>query len=61
MIRFLQKPGPVKKYVLGGILVVVSLTMVTYLIPGGIQRFSWRNLVHARRSGESRRPGNHRP
>jgi len=35
MIRFLQKPGPVKKYVLGGILVIVSLTMVTYLIPGG--------------------------
>ncbi|HKD84164.1 MAG TPA: peptidyl-prolyl cis-trans isomerase [Terriglobales bacterium] len=35
MIRFLQKPGPVKKFVLGGILVIVSLTMVTYLVPGG--------------------------
>ena len=36
MIRFLQKPGPVKKYVLGGILVFVCLAMSTYLIPGGI-------------------------
>src|SRR5271165_7091412 len=35
MIRFLQKPGPIKKIVLGGIIVVVGITMVTYLIPGG--------------------------
>ena len=36
MLRFLQKPGPIKKYVLGGILVFVCLAMSTYLIPGGI-------------------------
>ena len=36
MLRFLQKPGPVKKYVLGGILVFVCVAMSTYLIPGGI-------------------------
>jgi len=36
MIKFLQKPGPVKKYVLGGILVFVCLAMSTYLIPGGV-------------------------
>lgn len=36
MLRFLQKPGPVKKYVLGGVLVFVCLAMSTYLIPGGI-------------------------
>ena len=35
MIRFLQKPGPVKKIVLGGILVVVCVMMVITLIPGG--------------------------
>lgn len=34
MIKFLQTPGKVKKYVLGGILVVICLAMVTYLIPG---------------------------
>ncbi len=36
MLRFLQKPGPLKKYILGGILVFVCLAMSTYLIPGGI-------------------------
>ena len=35
MIRFLQKPGPIKKIVLGGILVVVCVMMVITLIPGG--------------------------
>ena len=33
MIRFLQTPGPVKKFVLGGILVVVTISMVWYLVP----------------------------
>ncbi|HTZ89663.1 MAG TPA: peptidyl-prolyl cis-trans isomerase [Alloacidobacterium sp.] len=36
MIRFLQQPGRIKKYVLGGILVFVCLAMCTYLIPGGL-------------------------
>ena len=35
MIRFLQKPGPIKKIVLGGLLVVVCVMMVITLIPGG--------------------------
>src|SRR5271166_5604337 len=35
MLRFLQKPGPIKKIVLGGILVVVCVMMVITLIPGG--------------------------
>src|SRR5271166_6010270 len=35
MIRFLQKPGPIKKIVLGGILLVVCVMMVITLIPGG--------------------------
>ncbi len=35
MIRFLQTEGPLKKYVLGGILVFVCLAMSAYLIPGG--------------------------
>ena len=35
MIRFLQRPGPLKKYLLGGILVIISATMVITLIPGG--------------------------
>jgi peptidyl-prolyl cis-trans isomerase D len=45
MLRFLQKPGPIKKYVLGGILVVVSVTMVTYLIPGGFTDYLRGNLT----------------
>lgn len=36
MIRFLQTPGPVKKIVLGGILVVICAAMVIVLVPGGI-------------------------
>ena len=35
MIRFLQKPGPIKKIVLGGLLVIVCVMMVVTLIPGG--------------------------
>jgi peptidyl-prolyl cis-trans isomerase D len=35
MLRFLQKPGPIKKIVLGGILVIVCVMMVITLIPGG--------------------------
>src|SRR5271167_142295 len=35
MIRFLQKPGPLKKIILGGILVIVCVMMVITLIPGG--------------------------
>jgi peptidyl-prolyl cis-trans isomerase D len=35
MIKFLQKEGPLKKYVLGGILVFICLAMSAYLIPGG--------------------------
>jgi peptidyl-prolyl cis-trans isomerase D len=33
MIRFLQTPGPIKKFVLGGILIIISLAMLVYLIP----------------------------
>lgn len=35
MIRFLQTPGPFKKYVLGGILVVICISMAWYVLPGG--------------------------
>jgi peptidyl-prolyl cis-trans isomerase D len=35
MIRFLQTPGPIKKIVLGGILLVVCGAMLVYLIPSG--------------------------
>ncbi|HEV2401304.1 MAG TPA: peptidyl-prolyl cis-trans isomerase [Candidatus Sulfotelmatobacter sp.] len=33
MIRFLQTPGPVKKYVLGGLLVLMTVAMCWYLVP----------------------------
>src|SRR5260370_15350732 len=33
MIRFLQTPGPVKKYALGAILLVICVSMVWYLVP----------------------------
>jgi peptidyl-prolyl cis-trans isomerase D len=45
MIRFLQEPGPVKKYVLGGILIVFCLSLVTYLIPGGIGDYFGNGLT----------------
>jgi len=35
MIRFLQTPGPVKKYILGGLLVLITVSMVWYLVPSG--------------------------
>jgi len=35
MIRFLQTPGPVKKFVLGGLLLLVTVSMVWYLVPSG--------------------------
>jgi len=33
MIRFLQTPGPLKKYLLGGILLLMCVSMVWYLVP----------------------------
>ena len=36
MIRFLQKPGPLKKILLGGILVVICVMMIITLVPGGL-------------------------
>jgi peptidyl-prolyl cis-trans isomerase D len=36
MIRFLQTPGPTKKIVLGGLLLVICAAMVVTLVPGGI-------------------------
>src|SRR5437588_2795242 len=36
MIRFLQTPGPTKKIVLGGLLLVICAAMVITLVPGGV-------------------------
>jgi peptidyl-prolyl cis-trans isomerase D len=36
MIRFLQKPGPLKKIILGGVLLVICVMMVITLVPGGM-------------------------
>ena len=33
MIRFLQTPGPLKKYLLGGLLLLMTVSMVWYLVP----------------------------
>jgi peptidyl-prolyl cis-trans isomerase D len=33
MIRFLQTPGPLKKYLLGGLLMLITVSMVWYLVP----------------------------
>ena len=33
MIRFLQTPGPIKKYLLGGLLLLITVSMVWYLVP----------------------------
>jgi peptidyl-prolyl cis-trans isomerase D len=35
MIRFLQTPGPFQKYFLGGLLLVICVSMVWYLVPNG--------------------------
>lgn len=35
MIRFLQTPGPFKKYVLGGLLILITVAMCWYLVPSG--------------------------
>ncbi len=55
MIRFLQTPGPIKKVVLGGILVVISLAMLVYLIPSsGNQSFGNPNAhIVAQVDGEN--------
>jgi peptidyl-prolyl cis-trans isomerase D len=34
MIRFLQTPGPIKKFILGGLLTIISAFMVITLVPG---------------------------
>ena len=36
MIRFLQTPGPMKKIILGGMLLMICAAMVITLVPGGI-------------------------
>src|SRR6185312_3570520 len=36
MIRFLQTPGPVKKIVLGGLLLLICASMVIAFVPGGV-------------------------
>ncbi len=36
MIRFLQTPGPLKKIILGGLLLLICGAMVITLVPGGI-------------------------
>jgi peptidyl-prolyl cis-trans isomerase D len=55
MIRFLQTPGPIKKIVLGGILVIISLAMLVYLIPSsGNQGFGNPNShIVAQVNGEN--------
>ncbi len=40
MIRFLQTQGRLQKYLLGGILVFVSVMMCMYLVPGFLDAFS---------------------
>lgn len=41
MIRFLQTPGPIKKVVLGGLLLIICGAMVVTLIPGGLGSDLW--------------------
>ncbi len=36
MIRFLQTPGPAKKIILGGLLLIVCVMMIITLVPGGM-------------------------
>src|SRR5258706_1087068 len=40
MIRFLQTPGPIKKAVLGSMLLVIAAAMVITLVPGGFDFFT---------------------
>jgi peptidyl-prolyl cis-trans isomerase D len=47
MIKFLQEEGPVKKFVLGGILVFVCLAMSAYLIPGGFGDYLTGSVTEA--------------
>src|SRR5438270_6296203 len=35
MIRFLQTPGPIKKIILSGILVIICISMAWYVLPSG--------------------------
>ena len=45
MIRFLQTPGPTKKIILGGMLLVICAAMVITLVPGGIgDSIGWVDL-----------------
>lgn len=55
MIRFLQTPGPIKKIVFGGLLVLLSLAMLVYLIPssGGPLGISSQRGVVANVDGET--------
>ena len=48
MIRFLQSPGKVKKYLLGGLLVFISITMLPYLIPQGGSNITGQPNILAR-------------
>ena len=48
MIRFLQSPGKVKKYLLGGLLVFISITMLLYLIPQGGSNITGQPNILAR-------------
>ncbi len=41
MIRFLQTPGPLKKIILGGLLLIICGAMVITLIPGGLGSDIW--------------------
>jgi peptidyl-prolyl cis-trans isomerase D len=47
MIKFLQKEGPLKKYVLGGVLVFICVAMSAYLIPGGFGDYISGSLTQA--------------
>jgi peptidyl-prolyl cis-trans isomerase D len=53
MIRFLQTPGPIKKVVFGGLLIILCLAMLVYLIPGGMGSSSTQQGVVATVAGEN--------
>jgi peptidyl-prolyl cis-trans isomerase D len=48
MIRFLQTPTQAKKYILGGLLLVVCVSMLFYLIPGFGDATTSRSGIYAR-------------